>query len=237
MSNESETNQGLLYECLSLLKENKNIVLSGAPGTGKTWMAKEIASQMLFGVTYNEALENNPLFKERVGFVQFHPSYDYTDFVEGLRPTTTKASSVNFKRADGVFKLFCKQAIADSGNVNLLLYNMLKCDMTLETNNGTSFTLKFADDGYNIKVISDLSSYILSMEVFGAALEENNDDVDVRWFENYLNEHNIRMFDMQKDHLISHFYLAVYKKVKEIESNNESQFTSKIPAIFITIVR
>ena len=50
-------------------------------------------------------------------FVQFHPSYDYTDFVEGLRPIEKSDGQVGFERKDGVFKEFCKKAvknIADS---------------------------------------------------------------------------------------------------------------------------
>ena len=46
------------------------------------------------------------------GFVQFHPSYDYTDFVEGLRPTQPNQQGViGFKRVNGVFKAFCEKAI------------------------------------------------------------------------------------------------------------------------------
>lgn len=94
-------------EYIDLLQETRNLVLTGAPGTGKTYMAKEIAAQML-GLDSTDALKDD----KRFGFVQFHPSYDYTDFVEGLRPLKdTQNGVIGFKRQDGVFKEFCKQAI------------------------------------------------------------------------------------------------------------------------------
>lgn len=80
---------------IELLKANKNLVLTGAPGTGKTYLARQIARSM----------------RAKVEFVQFHPSYSYTDFVEGLRPCR-EAGQIGFKRQDGVFKAFCKDAIA-----------------------------------------------------------------------------------------------------------------------------
>ena len=85
-------------EYIDLLKENHNIVLAGAPGTGKTFMAQAIAEEMGCG-------------KDEMCFVQFHPSYDYTDFVEGLRPIEKSDGQVGFERKDGVFKEFCKRAI------------------------------------------------------------------------------------------------------------------------------
>ena len=94
----SEKNMESNYQkYINLLETNKNLILTGAPGTGKTYMAKEIAKAM--GCTDNE-----------IGFVQFHPSYDYTDFVEGLRPNGTQGN-VEFKRKNGVFKRFCIQAL------------------------------------------------------------------------------------------------------------------------------
>lgn len=80
-------------EIIELLKSNKNLILTGAPGTGKTYLAKEIAREM-----------------GEYEFVQFHPSYDYTDFVEGLRPQDENGNIV-FERKDGVFKEFCKEAL------------------------------------------------------------------------------------------------------------------------------
>ena len=81
------------------LKVSKNIILHGAPGTGKTYLAREIAKAM--GCT-----------KDEMEFVQFHPSYDYTDFVEGLRPTPPNENGqIGFERKDGVFKEFCNKAL------------------------------------------------------------------------------------------------------------------------------
>lgn len=91
---------------IDLLKTNKNLILTGAPGTGKTYKAKEMARQIL-GLDSVEALKND----KRFGFVQFHPSYDYTDFVEGLRPKNEVNGNIGFERKDGIFKEFCKQAI------------------------------------------------------------------------------------------------------------------------------
>ena len=87
---------------IALLKANRNLILTGAPGTGKTYMAKAIAEAM-----------GTP--REMRNFVQFHPSYDYTDFVEGLRPCQGEAGQVGFERRDGVFKAFCAEALSHDG--------------------------------------------------------------------------------------------------------------------------
>ncbi|MBR2888498.1 MAG: AAA family ATPase [Bacteroidales bacterium] len=99
-------------EYINLLKSTRNLILTGAPGTGKTYLAKKIAEQIIFGQT-KEILSDDEKkqFEEQCGFIQFHPSYDYTDFVEGLRPINDENGNVGFERKDGIFKEFCAKAL------------------------------------------------------------------------------------------------------------------------------
>jgi 5-methylcytosine-specific restriction protein B len=82
-------------ELCQLLLKKKNIILQGAAGVGKTFLAKKMAYQIL--KEQNDAV---------IEMVQFHQSYSYEDFVQGLRPDT----SGNFVLTNGVFYSFCKKA-------------------------------------------------------------------------------------------------------------------------------
>ena len=78
---------------------NTNIILSGAPGTGKTFTVSKQINKL--------RTRNNDLYKESK-MIQFHPSYTYQDFIEGIKPVgMTSDGSLNLKPVNGSFKQFC----------------------------------------------------------------------------------------------------------------------------------
>ncbi|MBR1597931.1 MAG: AAA family ATPase [Lachnospiraceae bacterium] len=130
-----------------IFDDNKQIVLTGAPGTGKTYSAQEyVMWQALTEYVEEKNIANDSALKNKVNqfvcywkddknvtsdngggtddarefvdaykekrfhMVQFHPSYDYTDFVEGLRPIDDGNGGMKFVKMDGEFKAFCREA-------------------------------------------------------------------------------------------------------------------------------
>lgn len=93
-----------------LLLSSKNIVFRGAPGTGKTYLSKQIASYIVSNGRTSDinSLSQNEI--NQIDFVQFHPSYDYTDFVEGFRPSEAENNQIGFSLKPGKFKEFIGKA-------------------------------------------------------------------------------------------------------------------------------
>lgn len=107
-----------LLPYIQMLKSAYNVIFRGAPGTGKTYLAKQIAAQMVSGTTSDfDALSNQQ--KSHIGFVQFHPSYDYADFVEGMRPVSNNEADMTFDIVPGTFKQFIQRA-KDSKNTRTM---------------------------------------------------------------------------------------------------------------------
>jgi len=107
---------GYLNPYSNNLIESKNIIFRGAPGTGKTYLAKEIAADIISNGYFSDYTMLSNEQKKQIEFVQFHPSYDYTDFVEGLRPTKNSDGTMGFELQDGVFKKFVAKARTNFGN-------------------------------------------------------------------------------------------------------------------------
>ena len=89
-----------LAQILERLQSKKAMILQGAPGVGKTFIARKLAYAVM------KEIDN-----ERLEMVQFHQSYSYDDFVRGYRPVPGKAGS--FVLQNGVFYDFCQKAIND----------------------------------------------------------------------------------------------------------------------------
>lgn len=95
------------------LEDAKNLIFRGAPGTGKTYLAQQVATYLITGGKSSDIESLSSEEQKQLGFVQFHPSYDYTDFVEGLRPNNLD-SKIGFKLEAGTFKAFCEKALKAS---------------------------------------------------------------------------------------------------------------------------
>ena len=94
----------------AMLIESKNLIFRGAPGTGKSYLAKEIAADIISNGYYDKYTQLSAEQKKQVEFVQFHPSYDYSDCVEGLRPRVNDDGTMGFELQDGIFKKFIARA-------------------------------------------------------------------------------------------------------------------------------
>jgi len=101
-----------------ILKSKKQIILQGAPGTGKTYKTAEIALGIMnrlpsdftnresLMIEYRKAVADGLIF-----FTTFHQSMDYEEFVEGLKPLTNDKKEIYYEVKNGIFKSICKKAI------------------------------------------------------------------------------------------------------------------------------
>ena len=116
----------LIEKSVKLLKEKRNIILQGAPGTGKTYTTASIIVEMkreyMPDMSRQEIMEkyNNMVNNGFVEFTTFHQSLDYEDFVEGLKPIV-KDGHVTYNVEPGIFRKICNKASNDSDNYYFLI--------------------------------------------------------------------------------------------------------------------
>jgi 5-methylcytosine-specific restriction enzyme B len=109
-------NKMMVKDLISLLKYKHQVILQGAPGTGKTYTAKNIAYRLIFGnhlSTEKEARKQQTKefeVSEQYKLIQFHPAYSYEDFVRGI-VVESKGSQVEYRTKDKVLAEFAKTAL------------------------------------------------------------------------------------------------------------------------------
>ncbi len=212
---------------INLLKANKNLVLTGAPGTGKTFMARAIAEEM--GCT-----------EEEMCFVQFHPSYDYTDFVEGLRPVDKGNGQIGFERKDGVFKDFCKKALknlidskksGDEREKELSWEELLQQFITNAIDDDKQFKLKKGKMTFSIDDVRDRNIIIRNENNEKTAQVSVNADEIIQLLVNDVKLNNVsdirRYFRRKYGRQADSYSFILAKEVKKRKKDAETPFFLK----------
>ena len=166
-----------LQKVSDLLKTKKNIILQGAPGTGKTYATAKIALSLIGEkIDYSDHYKVMETYQkyvdeEQIAFVTFHQSMDYEDFIEGLKPQILKdeqdnPSGINYIVEDGIFKKICKAAgeqqetpyvlIIDEinrGNISKIfgeLITLLESDKRLEATHPITLQLPYSKEKFAV---------------------------------------------------------------------------------------
>src|SRR5688572_917036 len=102
-------NINLLKEWENILSTKKQIIFYGPPGTGKTFVATEFAQYIQSNYGGNYVI------------IQFHPSYSYEDFIEGIKPQVNKNGQMTYDIDNGIFKEFCRIAESQQSQKFILI--------------------------------------------------------------------------------------------------------------------
>ena len=115
----NNSSKGVWYDdVVRTWERRKNVVLYGAPGTGKTYDVPELAVRLCdpaFMVAEPSREEivsryNQLKTEKRIAFTTFHQSLDYEDWIEGLRPFVNENNQVTYEIESGIFKKLCEEA-------------------------------------------------------------------------------------------------------------------------------
>lgn len=201
--------------------DNKQIILTGAPGTGKTYSAMQIATNDENAAT----IENDNGHEIKYQFVQFHPSFDYSDFVEGLRPVKIK-DNTTFVRMDGIFKEFCRKAANDSSkHYYFIIDEVNRADLS-KVFGELMYCLEYRGEKGRVKTqYSNLDTYIITNEgpkTFSEIKEQNincpygNTDIFEKGF--YIPENVYIIGTMNDiDRSVESFDFALRRRFKWVE--------------------
>lgn len=183
----------------NILIGNRNLIIQGAPGTGKTYSTATIALSICGIDTSNldhedVMIQYNKLHKQgRIEFVTFHQSMDYEDFIEGIKPSL-EDGRVSYEIEDGIFKRICKKAssnvtssnfdVAYKSFIDFLRANNYEGDnpFSLETSAGKTFGVALNSKtnlslftGKPLKRQGTLTKEKIELRVYGTSEYDNWD--------------------------------------------------------------
>lgn len=133
----------MVMQLYDVVQRKKAIILYGPPGTSKTYLSRMIANALTEGIDH------------RTGFVQFHASYTYEDFIEGIIPRPVD-NGIVYEVEDKVFKKFCKKANEQSNNIFVFIIDEInRADLSKVF--GEVFTcLEYREQSVNLLYSRDL---------------------------------------------------------------------------------
>jgi 5-methylcytosine-specific restriction protein B len=209
-------------QIVSLLKHKKNIILQGAPGVGKTFIAKKIAYEIMH--------KTDDLCIE---MVQFHQSYSYEDFIQGLRPS----ENGGFELKSGIFYSFCQRAAAhpeksyffiideiNRGNLSKIFGELMMLIETDKRGEKWSLKLTYSDDDMcffvpdNLYIIGTMNTADRSLAIVDYALRRRFAFVTLQ--PDY--DESFKQFMAQRgfsQNLIDHIVVQINKVNDEIKND------------------
>ena len=129
-------NMESFFNSVSLLQSKLNIILQGAPGTGKTYSTAQLALAAIGikDVDLSNHKEVMKRYKElhnegQIEFVTFHMSMDYEDFVEGIKPESDE-NGISYNIEPGIFKRICERAASKTASNFDAAYNAFIKDIS-----------------------------------------------------------------------------------------------------------
>jgi len=132
----------------SLTDASPQVVLTGPPGTGKTHIAKALAQYLLYSYTENVT--------DLIKIIQFHPSYGYEEFVEGLRPVANEQGGIEFKTIPGVI-IDLAQKIEEDGLPRVLIIDELNRANVAKVFGELMYLLEYRNDKISLQLSSSFS--------------------------------------------------------------------------------
>ena len=226
---------------INLLNSKKQIILQGAPGTGKTFTTSEIAVALCDGVdnippTREKIMEryNKLVDEERIAFTTFHQSMDYEEFIEGIKPVKD-SNPMRFDVQDGILKQICCKANAGISINNNDLINIDSAiewlkdkvktnSIVIQTKRGAIFNLSYKDGNNRFTTIPE-NAQGKQKDNYGASFE----DIKIYFNEGRENLHNISyvrgIVNYLKNNYLSKPYVLI---IDEINRGNISKILGEL---------